>query len=259
MRLSTRRWPEQSEPARPTLLLVHGITASSRTWWRIAPALVDAGWQVLAVDLRCHGGSACEAPTGLRDAADDVVETLEAELGTAHVDVAWGHSLGGRTVLQLLNSMPNAANRAVIEDPPGELTGLEERAENWRREVNLARADPAAFAAEQRAANPAWDERDVEENVASVADCRIDPILTALESGVSEAAMELAPGIRVPTLLVVAQAGSVLSEPDRAATMARLPAGSRMVELPGGHTLHRDVPRQYLATTLGWLGAPRES
>ena len=69
--------------------------------------------------------------------------------------------------------------------------------------------------------------------------------------------MELAPGIAVPTLLVVAQAGSVLSEPDRAATMAHLPAGSRMVELPGGHTLHRDVPELYLDTILSWLGAPR--
>ncbi|MEO8510176.1 MAG: alpha/beta fold hydrolase [Chloroflexota bacterium] len=58
MRLAVQRWPDTLDAAAPTVLLVHGITASSGTWWRVAPALVDAGWQVLAVDLalpRCLG------------------------------------------------------------------------------------------------------------------------------------------------------------------------------------------------------------
>lgn len=257
MRLAARRWPDELHPGSPTVLLVHGITASSRTWWRIAPSLVEAGWQVLAVDLRCHGASGCAPPRDVRDAASDVAETLEVELGSAHVDVAWGHSLGGRTVLQLLNELPEAANRAVIEDPPGRLTGLDERAANWRREVELAGRDPLAFAAEQRKANPAWDDRDITENVASVAACRIEPIMEALNAGLTETAVELAPGVRVPTLLVVAAQDSGLPEPDRSETIAALPPGSRLVELPGGHTLHRDVPQAYLETVLDWLGAPR--
>lgn len=257
MKLAARHWPSALDTAAPTVLLVHGITASSRTWWRVAPAVADAGWQVLAVDLRCHGASGCAPPVGIRDAAADVAETLEAELGSPHVDVAWGHSLGGRTVLQLLNELPEAANRAVIEDPPGRLTGLDERAANWRREVELAGRDPLAFAAEQREANPAWDDRDITENVASVAACRIEPIMEALTAGLSETAVELAPGIRVPALLVVAEQDSGLPEPDRSETIGALPEGSRLVELPGGHTLHRDVPQVYLETVLGWLGAPR--
>lgn len=257
MRLAARRWPEALEAGASTVLLVHGITASSRTWWRVAPALVEAGWQVLAVDLRCHGASGCAPLVGPRDAAGDVAQTLEAELGGRHVDVAWGHSLGGRTVLQLLNALPEAANRAVIEDPPGRLTALDERAATWRREVELAVRDPVAFAAEQREANPAWDERDIAENVASVAACRIEPITDALTAGLSESAIELAPGVRVPTLLVVAERGSGLPEPDRSETAAALPEGSRLVELPGGHTLHRDVPQAYLETVLGWLGGPQ--
>jgi pimeloyl-ACP methyl ester carboxylesterase len=193
----------------------------------------------------------------VRDAAADVAETVEAELGSRHVDVAWGHSLGGRTVMQLLNQQPDAANRAVIEDPPGRLTGLDERVANWRREVDLARRDPGAFAAEQREANPAWDERDIHHNVASVAACRIEPIADALTAGLTESAIELAPGMRVPTLLVVAERGSGLPEPDRSETIAALPPGSQLVELAGGHTLHRDVPGVYLATVLDWLGAPQ--
>ena len=257
MKLAARRWPETLVRGSPTVLLVHGITSSSRTWWRVAPVVAAAGWQVLAVDLRCHGASGCEPPTGMRDAADDVAETLEAELGSIRLDVAWGHSLGGRTVLQLLNDHPAAANRAVIEDPPGRLTGLDERAATWSHEVDLARRDPLAFAAEQREANPSWDERDITENVASVAACRIEPVMDALAAGLSETAIELAPGVRVPTLLVLARSGSGLPEPDRSETFAGLPDGSQLVQLAGGHTLHRDVPDAYLETILDWLGAPR--
>lgn len=212
---------------------------------------------MLTVDLRCHGASGCDAVNGVRNVADDVAETLTDELRAAHVDVVWGHSLGGRTVMQLLNSIPDAANRAVVEEPPGELIGLEARVARWRREVDLARRDPDAFAAEQRTTSPAWDERDVAENVASVAACRLEPIVDSLESGQSETAIDLALGIQVPTLLVVALEGSALPEPDRSQAIAALPAGSQLVELRGGHTLHRDVPDQYLATILGWLGAPR--
>ena len=93
--------------------------------------------------------------------------------------------------------------------------------------------------------------------MASVAACRIEPITDALRAGFSESAIELAPGMRVPTLLVVAEHGSGLPEPDRSETIAALPPGSALVELPGGHTLHRDVPEIYLETVLGWLGAPR--
>lgn len=261
MRLAVRRWPDRLDPATPTTLLVHGVTASSRTWWRIGPAVAAAGWQVLAVDLRCHGASGCADLTGARDLAWDVAETLEAELGSFAVDVAWGHSLGARTIMQLLNEVPDAARRLVLEDPPGNITPRRSASiDGWRREVDQARSDPAASAAEQRRLF-SWDPRDVAENVTSLAECRIEAIIGAFDLGAREVAPDLAPGIAVPALLVVADAarGTALPEPDRARTIAALPAGSRMVELPGGHTLHRDVPGAYLETILEWLGEPRRA
>ncbi len=62
VRLATRTGEEGVEavhsPDRPLALLVHGVTSSSRTWWRVAPALAGRGFRVLAVDLRGHGASA---------------------------------------------------------------------------------------------------------------------------------------------------------------------------------------------------------
>jgi pimeloyl-ACP methyl ester carboxylesterase len=252
MRLATHRFGEASAPM---LVLLHGVTASHRTWWQIAPILAGAGWQVLVLDLRCHGSSPCAGPIRGADAADDVAETLDG----LEVDVLWGHSLGARTVMQVLGAHPTGARRAVLEDPPGRIRrDREEAIANWRREVALARGDPERFVRQQLADNPTWDERDARENAASVAACEIDWVIEAFAAGYAEGAPDLAPSLRVPCLLVLAdESRSVLTGADRAETIAALPPGSQVVELPGGHTLHRDLPGDYLRVTLEWLGGPR--
>lgn len=261
MRLAAWRWPSMLDAGSPTVLLLHGVTASSRTWWRIGPEVAARGWQALALDLRCHGESPCADVERANDLSEDVRETLVAELGDERVDVAWGHSLGARTVMQLLRDHPDAANRAVLEDPPGGPRGdRKEAIAAWRKENALARTDPAAFRADQRRDNPDWDDRDIDENLVSVASCRIEPIIAAYEAGFNEdqGAPNLVPHLRVPALLVLADEDrSALTGEDRPATITRLPAGSTVLDVRGGHTLHRDAPATYLAGVFDWLGAPR--
>ena len=257
MRLALHPSPDPIDPTRPTIALLHGLTASSRTWWRVAPALAEAGWQVLALDLRCHGASGCDEPIGRWDAADDVVATLEAALGVARVDVLWGHSLGARTALQVLARHPGTADRAVLEDPPGVRNDRTEQIVHWRHEAALARTHPAAYAAEVRAMDPTLGEGDVDVMVAVVADCRIEPIITAIGAGLAMAdpADELVALTRQPILLLLAdEERSGLTGEARARTIARLPAGSRTVVFDSGHTIHRERPEAYVATALEWLG-----
>jgi pimeloyl-ACP methyl ester carboxylesterase len=257
MRLALFPTPDPIEPARPTLVLLHGLTGSHRTWWRFVPALADAGWQVLAMDLRCHGASGCDEPIGRRDLADDVLETLVAAVGRPHADVLWGHSLGGRTALQLLAGDPGVADRAIIEDPPGLRGDRSDHIATWRREGDLARTDPAAFAAEVRGANPGWDERDVAAVVADVADTRIEPLIAALRAGQAmlDPSEELMGRVSTPVLLVLAaEDRSGLSGESRVRALERLPAGSQHLVLDSGHTVHRDQPGAYLAAALRWLG-----
>ena len=70
MRLSFESWGEEG---RPLAVLVHGVTASWRTWWRVGPWFAEAGWRVVAVDLRGHGRNP-RATDGLEleDLADDL-------------------------------------------------------------------------------------------------------------------------------------------------------------------------------------------
>jgi pimeloyl-ACP methyl ester carboxylesterase len=240
----------------PVAVLIHGVTASHRTWWRVAPIVADAGWHVMAIDLRCHGRSPCGGPIRGRDLADDVAETLAAEMGTDAVDVVWGHSLGARTAMQLLADHASLAQRLILEDPPGRVSRDREAAiAGWQRESALAHDDPEAGVRQQLADNPTWDERDARENVESVRDARVEWISDAFASGYREGAPDIMPLLSTPTLLVLAEeAQSVLKGADRAETIAALPPGSRFVELPGGHTLHRDLPD--VRVTLDWLGGP---
>jgi pimeloyl-ACP methyl ester carboxylesterase len=71
---------DDSGPAAPLALLIHGVTSSSRTWWRVAPELVQRGYRVLAVDLRGHGSSPRVGEAlALGDLTADVLATLRAD------------------------------------------------------------------------------------------------------------------------------------------------------------------------------------
>lgn len=85
MQLNVRWWGSGAR----TALLVHGFSDDSSTWWRVAPAIADLGFTVLAPDLRGHGESPRADSYRLEDFAQDLVDTLPGE-----ADIALGHSLG---------------------------------------------------------------------------------------------------------------------------------------------------------------------
>ena len=91
---------EWGAPDDPPLLLVHGVTSSSATWWRIGPALAAAGLRVVAPDLPGHGATGSwRGHHQFRDNAADLAALIR-ELGLDRPDPrrAVGHSWGAITV-----------------------------------------------------------------------------------------------------------------------------------------------------------------
>jgi pimeloyl-ACP methyl ester carboxylesterase len=116
IRFAARTW---GDPDAAPLFLIHGITASSRVWWRVGPALAAGlGRRVVAVDQAGHGRTG--QWTGhhrFRENAADLV-ALATAAGIARPDLrVVGHSWGGMSgaALPVAGLRPEVL---VLLDPP---------------------------------------------------------------------------------------------------------------------------------------------
>src|SRR5262245_50504721 len=152
-RLAYLDWGGQGAP----LLLLHGITSSARSWWRVAPALAAQGYHVYALDLPGHGESA--------ETSDHRIANIAALVGAAIRAIGLdrptliGHSWGGATALALAGDDRSLLARVALVDPALRMSRVtaEERLPFFLQGVG----DPPEVALPAvRAANPDWHECD---------------------------------------------------------------------------------------------------
>jgi pimeloyl-ACP methyl ester carboxylesterase len=259
--LATRAWGDGADPSRPLAVLVHGVTSSSRTWWRVGPALAERGFRVLAVDLRGHGASPRPvAGLAAADLAADVAQTVADAASApgaaaAAVDLLVGHSLGALVALELVTARPGFARRLLLEDPPGpssvDWAGL---AAGMEADSRRAVDDPQGLRRDLEAENPAWPPGEAERRVADLADCNAPAIAAALRLGVPFDLAGLLAAARLPLLLLLAEEalGSSIVGVDRKAAIAAVGNGAARV-LPAGHSIHREALDAWLAALDAWL------
>lgn len=108
-----------AEDATP-LVLVHGFGGSLYTWREVAPALADAGYRVIALDLPGFGYSvrpydrAAYTPAGQAKTVARVLRELGVdEEAPAHLV---GHSFGGGVALELAGARPELVRSLVLVD-----------------------------------------------------------------------------------------------------------------------------------------------
>jgi pimeloyl-ACP methyl ester carboxylesterase len=104
-----------------TLLLIHGLGGSWRSWSTILDTL-SASRRVIAVDLPGHGATPAEPDSGTFDGLVGSVERYIASTGLAGVDVV-GSSMGARIVLELTRR--GVVGNVVALDPGGFWRGWE--------------------------------------------------------------------------------------------------------------------------------------
>ena len=121
------RHHQHPDPAAPTLLLLHGWTASADLQFFTAYRSLAEHYSFVAIDHRGHGrGMRSARPFSLEDAADDAAAAVEV-LGVGPV-VAVGYSMGGPIGLLLTRRHPGLVSGLVVE-----ATALEWRATRWER------------------------------------------------------------------------------------------------------------------------------
>jgi len=103
------------DDAAPPLILLHGITNSSRCFEWLLPSLER--FRVLRLDFRGHGSSG-RAPGAYQPQhyVDDAVVTLETLTDLPALVI--GHSLGGITAAALAQQRPDLVEAMVLIDPP---------------------------------------------------------------------------------------------------------------------------------------------
>ncbi len=118
-RVSALEW---GGPDGRPLLLVHGVTSSARTFWRVGPALAAVGHRVIAPDLPGHGRTG-GGEDGRGFAFDDTARVVAAFARAAFAGLAEGdlsvvgHSWGSMLAARLPAAGLRPA-RIVLLDPP---------------------------------------------------------------------------------------------------------------------------------------------
>ncbi len=95
-----------------TILLIHGMAGSSRTWREVMPGLTEHH-QVLAPDLLGHGASGKAATDYSLGAHASTLRDLMDRLGIDRATVV-GQSLGGGVAMQLAYQYPDRCERLVL-------------------------------------------------------------------------------------------------------------------------------------------------
>ena len=109
------------QPGAPTLLLLHGWTATADLQWCTAYERLARTYSFIAVDHRGHGrGIRSSAPFTLDDAADDAAALVVA-LGSGPVIVV-GYSMGGPVALTLASRHPQLVAGLVLQATAMEFT-----------------------------------------------------------------------------------------------------------------------------------------
>lgn len=152
-----RTWGDRS---RPPLVLVHGITSSSDTFWRIGPALgVGLERYVVAPDQVAHGRTArWTGKVSFRDNAGSIAAFIRAA-GADHPDLAVvGHSWGGMTVAELPAAGVRPAVLVLLDPPAVPLAAIASMLDD---PVERHYDDPDEALRAMAMANPMWAAGDV--------------------------------------------------------------------------------------------------
>jgi pimeloyl-ACP methyl ester carboxylesterase len=115
---------ERGDPTAPPVLLVPGLGSTAYTFHSNMPALAEAGFRAIAVDLKGHGLS--DKPiAGEEYTIDSLVEHLRDILDVLELaqPAIAGHSLGGSLVYHFVSRYPERARCIGLLSPVG-LSGV---------------------------------------------------------------------------------------------------------------------------------------
>jgi len=199
-------WTEEGE-GRP-ILLVHGFASNARVNWVSTSwvgSLTQAGYRVIAPDLRGHGDSGKPHDTasyGIPRLAQDQAELIE-HLGLGEA-IVMGYSLGGRTAAHLAVSSPECVEALIIGGLGDQLIKgfpkSTEVADALRADSDAEVADAVALGFRTFAQQTGGD---------------LEALAACMEAGRANLSAEDLAGLSMPVLVAVGEEDEVAGDPQK--------------------------------------------
>jgi alpha-beta hydrolase superfamily lysophospholipase len=266
LELVTRQWPA-AQPARGTVLLVHGLGEHAARYVDVGALLSQAGWAVEAFDLRGHGRS--PGPRGGLPRADAMLSDLSRAVQRVRARhtgplVLLGHSMGGllaaRFVAEALQPQPapwSCPVEALVLSSPALDPGMS-AFQRFLLRLGAWMPDRAL----SNGLKPAWISRDPQVVQAYRQDAlvhdRVTPRLVQAIVDDGVLVRERAPVWRTPTLLLYAGADRCVAPAGSAAFAQAAPPSVVHTRCYPGlyHEIFNEPEReQVLSELLRWLAA----
>jgi pimeloyl-ACP methyl ester carboxylesterase len=249
------------DPARPTVLFVHGAGMDHSVWPLQARHFAYRDWNALALDLPGHGRSAGELRTSVPALADwlwDLIKALDA--ATVHLV---GHSMGALISLELAArhrrkvagiALLGAAPRMPVHPALREAAA---QAEPLAAELICDWGFGRAGHLGGHKAPGSWMLGHALRLLGNSTGSRLHADLGACNA--YERGLEAAARVRCPTL-VVAGAADRMTPAREAAKLAETIKGAQLVTLPDcGHMMMVEQPDATLDALVGFLSPLRRS
>ena len=264
----------------PPVLLLHGHPQTHVVWRKVAPRLVDAGYRVIAPDLRGYGDSdkresdPSHFPYSKRAMAADQIALMD-HLGHKRFSVI-GHDRGGRVAHRLALDFPDAVERLVVLDIAPTLTMYQQTNQEFATRYfwwffliqpdglpeKMIASDPEYFLrrhiAGQVKTEGAVDEAAIAEYLRSYRDpatlhAICEDYRAAASIDLEHDQADQTARINAPLLAIWGAEGVVGELYDVKATWQEKATHVSGVALPCGHAIPEEAPTELTAHLLGFL------
>jgi non-heme chloroperoxidase len=253
-------YAEQGPRGGPTVLMLHGITDSWRSFEPVLP-LLPAHWHVVSLSQRGHGGSDKSARQyRTEDFAADAAAFARA-LDLAPMIVV-GHSMGAANALRLALDAPELVQGLVLAGAFARFSDKDALRAFCREEIAplidpvppaLARAFQMDTVAQPVA--PGLIDTMVDESLRAPAHVWRAAFAALFDDRFSD---ELA-GLQAPTLIAWGDADAFVPREDTAALSAALARSRVSVYAGSGHALHWEQPARFARELVAFAASLRET
>ncbi|MFN7138027.1 MAG: alpha/beta fold hydrolase [Limisphaerales bacterium] len=242
------------------LVVLHGLFGSSDNWQTLSKKFGEH-YRVFALDLRNHGSSPHEDRFDYPALAADVREFLDAQ--QISEALVLGHSMGGKTAMQLAATWPERVKKLVVADigikgyPPHHTHILHALSRlDLPRYANRSEMDQALAADLAEPALRSFLLKNVtrDENGKFAWKNNLRAIREQYENII--AALELPTPFTGPTLFIRGSKSDYILPEDETSIRSRFPNAQFAVMEGAGHWLHAERPQEFFDVVMNFLRSP---